>query len=183
VPLGEPGEICCRSYQNMMGYYDMPEATAAAIDADGWLHMGDLGTMDERGFVKVTGRLKDMVIRGGINLYPREIEEVLQEHPAVAEAAVVGTPDQRWGEQVTAIIRLAPGAARPSLEELRTFCRSQMSAHKTPFYWSFMDQLPATPSGKVQKFLLRGQLAAGQLSTETYQQASQDAPYPAGNAR
>jgi fatty-acyl-CoA synthase len=183
VPLGEPGEICCRSYQNMMGYYDMPEATAAAIDAGGWLHMGDLGTMDERGFVKVTGRLKDMVIRGGINLYPREIEEVLQEHPAVAEAAVVGTPDERWGEQVTAIIRLAPGAARPSLEELRTFCRRQMSAHKTPFYWSFVDQLPATPSGKVQKFLLREQLAAGQLSTETYQQAGQDAPYPAGNAR
>jgi fatty-acyl-CoA synthase len=181
MPLGEPGEICCRSYQNMVGYYDMPEATAAAIDADGWLHMGDLGTMDERGFVRVTGRLKDMVIRGGINLYPREIEEVLLEHPAVAEAAVVGMPDERWGEQVTAIIRLAPGAARPSIEELRAFCRSQMSAHKTPFYWSFVDQLPATPSGKVQKYLLREQLAAGQLRIETHQTADQDAPYPAGH--
>jgi fatty-acyl-CoA synthase len=162
-PLGEPGEICCRSYQNMMGYHDMPAATAAAIDADGWLHMGDLGTMDERGFIRVTGRIKDMIIRGGINLYPREIEEVLLEHPAVAEAAVVGVPDDRWGEQIAAIIRLTPGVPAPSPAELRDFCRSQMSAHKTPYYWSFTDQLPATPSGKVQKFLLREQLASGTL--------------------
>jgi fatty-acyl-CoA synthase len=167
-PLGEPGEICCRSYQNMVGYHDMPAETAATIDADGWLHMGDLGTMDGRGFVRVTGRIKDMIIRGGINLYPREIEEVLLEHPAVAEAAVVGVPDEKWGEQIAAIIRLVDGVSPPSVEELRTFCRSQMSAHKTPSYWSFTDQLPATPSGKVQKFLLREQLASGVLKAQTY---------------
>ncbi len=176
-PLGEPGEICCRSYQNMVGYHDMPEETAATIDADGWLHMGDLGTMDERGFVRVTGRIKDMIIRGGINLYPREIEEVLLEHPAVAEAAVVGVPDEKWGEQIAGVIRLVPGVSPPSIEELRTFCRSQLSAHKTPSCWSFTDQLPATPSGKVQKFLLRKQLASGVLKTQTHQ----DEPHPAGN--
>jgi fatty-acyl-CoA synthase len=176
-PLGEPGEICCRSYQNMVGYHDLPEETTATIDADGWLHMGDLGTMDERGFVRVTGRIKDMIIRGGINLYPREIEEVLLEHPAVAEAAVVGVPDEKWGEQIAAIIRLVDGVSPPPIEELRTFCRSQMSAHKTPSYWSFTDQLPATPSGKVQKFLLREQLASGVLRTQIHQEE----PHPAGH--
>jgi fatty-acyl-CoA synthase len=181
-PLGEPGEICCRSYQNMVGYHDMPEETAAAIDADGWLHMGDLGTMDERGFVRVTGRIKDMIIRGGINLYPREIEEVLLDHPAIAEAAVVGVPDEKWGEQIAAIIRLVPGACPPSIDELRVFCRTQMSAHKTPTYWTFTDQLPATPSGKVQKFLLREQLASGQLVTHTAQEASHDGGELAGGA-
>src|SRR5260370_41780405 len=100
--------------------------------------MGDLGRMDERGFIKSTGRLRDMVIRGGINIYPREIEELLQTHPAVAEAAVVGVPDEKWGEQPAAVIRLNPGAGRPSVHDLRAFCRAQMSAHKTPAYWSFV---------------------------------------------
>jgi fatty-acyl-CoA synthase len=165
-PVGEQGEICCRGYQNMLEYYNMPEATQATIDRDGWLHMGDVGVMDERGFLRVTGRLKDMIIRGGMNIYPREIEEFLQTHSAIADAAVVGIPDEKWGEQIAAVVRLVPGAERPSLEELRTFCRSQMAAHKTPTYWTFVDALPLTPTGKVQKFVIRDQLAAGDLVAE-----------------
>jgi fatty-acyl-CoA synthase len=167
LALGEQGEICCRGYQNMLAYHAMPEATSATIDADGWLHMGDLGTMDARGFIKVTGRLKDMIVRGGMNIYPREIEEFLQTHPAVAEAAVIGVPDDKWGEQIAAVIRLAHGAQRPTAEAIRAFCRAQMSAHKTPTYWSFVDALPSTPTGKIQKFLLRDQLSAGDLLLET----------------
>jgi fatty-acyl-CoA synthase len=177
VPLGEQGEICCRGYQNMMGYYEMADATGDTIDTDGWLHMGDLGTMDERGFVRVTGRLKDMIIRGGINIYPREIEESLLTHDAIAEVAVVGVPDEKWGEQIAAIIRLAAGAEQPSVEDLRAFCRAQMSAHKTPCFWSFVDVLPATPTGKIQKFVLRDQLSAGILPAQTHQPD----PQPAGN--
>ena len=167
LALGEPGEICCRGYQNMLGYYEMPEATSATIDPDGWLHMGDLGTMDDRGFIKVTGRLKDMIVRGGMNIYPREIEEFLHTHPAVAEAAVIGVPDEKWGEQIAAVLRLAPAAQRPTAAEMRAFCRAQMSAHKTPAYWSFVEALPSTPTGKVQKFVLRDQLSSGDLFLET----------------
>jgi fatty-acyl-CoA synthase len=166
LPIGEQGEICCRGYQNMLSYYEMPEATAATIDADGWLHMGDLGTMDERGFLKVTGRLKDMIIRGGLNIYPREIEELLFTHPAVADVAVIGVPDETWGEQIAAVIRTRPDTACPTSEELRQFCRSEMSPHKTPAYWIFVDSFPVTPSGKVQKFVLRDQFVAGQLQAQ-----------------
>ncbi|MDB5911028.1 MAG: AMP-dependent synthetase [Massilia sp.] len=172
LPIGEQGEICCRGYQNMLGYYEMPDATAATIDKEGWLHMGDLGTMDERGFLKVTGRLKDMIIRGGMNIYPREIEEFLGTHPAVAEAVVVGVPDEKWGEQIAAVVRLAPGAERPSVEELRAYCRVRMSAHKTPAYWSFVDDMPVTPTGKIQKFVLRDKLSAGEIAAETVSEAS-----------
>jgi fatty-acyl-CoA synthase len=172
LPIGEQGEICCRGYQNMLGYYEMPDATAATIDKEGWLHMGDLGTMDERGFLKVTGRLKDMIIRGGMNIYPREIEEFLGTHPAVAEAVVVGVPDEKWGEQIAAVVRLAPGAGRPSVEELRAYCRVRMSAHKTPAYWSFVDDMPVTPTGKIQKFVLRDKLSAGEITAEAVSEAS-----------
>jgi fatty-acyl-CoA synthase len=167
LPLGEQGEICCRGYQNMIGYYEMPDATRETIDSDNWLHMGDLGSIDERGFIKITGRLKDMIIRGGINIYPREIEELLQTHPAVAEATVVGVPDEKWGEQLAAVIRLSRVDERPSVGELRAFCRARMSAHKTPAYWSFVDALPVTPTGKVQKFVLRDRLSAGALPIES----------------
>jgi fatty-acyl-CoA synthase len=163
VPIGEQGEICCRGYQNMLGYYEMPEATASTIDTDGWLHMGDLGTMDELGFLRVTGRLKDMIIRGGLNIYPREIEEVLSTHPAVADVAVVGVPDEAWGEQIAAVVELRPGTTGTA-DELRQFCRAQLSAHKAPSHWVFVDQLPVTPTGKVQKFLLRQRLASGELA-------------------
>lgn len=167
MPLNEQGEICCRGYQNMLGYYELPDETSATIDGEGWLHMGDLGSMDERGFIKVTGRLKDMIIRGGMNIYPREIEEFLHTHPAVAEAAVVGVPDEKWGEQVAAVVRLVAGVARPTAEEMREYCRAQMAAHKAPYYWSFVEAMPVTPTGKVQKFILREQLCAQELPAET----------------
>jgi fatty-acyl-CoA synthase len=164
VPVGQQGEICCRGYQNMLGYYKMPDATASTIDADGWLHMGDIGTMDERGYLRVTGRLKDMIIRGGLNIYPREIEELLFTHPAVAEAAVIGVPDERWGEQILAVVELRGEAPAITADELYQFCRDRMSSHKAPTQWVFIDRLPMTPTGKVQKFLLREQFASGELS-------------------
>lgn len=163
LPLGEQGEICARGYQNMLGYDQMPEQTAATIDADGWLHMGDLGTMDERGFLKVTGRLKDMIIRGGINIYPREIEEVLAGHPAFADLVVLGVPHEKWGEEVAAVVRLRDGAEQPTPVELKAWCRDRISAHKTPHSWYFTPAYPQTPSGKIQKFVLLDQITAGEL--------------------
>ncbi|MGV9710955.1 AMP-binding protein [Gordonia sp. NPDC003424] len=163
VAIGEQGEICCRGYQNMLAYYDMPEATAATIDADGWLHMGDLATMDERGFLKITGRLKEMIIRGGVNLYPREIEELLFGHPAIADVIVLGIPDEYWGEQVAAVIRPADPAVRPDPQQLKEWCRERISAHKVPALWFFAEQFPMTPSGKIQKFKVRDEIVAGEL--------------------
>jgi fatty-acyl-CoA synthase len=163
VPVGEQGEICCRGYQNMLGYYEMPAETAATIDKDGWLHMGDVGSIDERGFVRVTGRVKDMIIRGGLNLYPAEIEAALQEHPAIETAAVIGVPDEKWGEEVGAVVRLRAGFDRPSVAELTGFLRDQMASHKTPHYWSFVEELPMTSTGKIQKFVLRDLVVNGDL--------------------
>ncbi len=163
VGIGEQGEICCRGYQNMLAYYNMPEATAETIDEEGWLHMGDIGTMDDRGFIRVTGRVKDMIIRGGLNLYPREIEDLLFDHPAVAEVAVIGIPDEKWGEQVGAVVRLRDGMTAPDPAELRAWCRERISAHKTPTHWYFIEAYPMTPSGKIQKFVLREQIESGDL--------------------
>lgn len=163
VPIGVQGEICVRGYQNMRGYYEMSEASAETIDADGWLHMGDIGEMDARGFLKVTGRVKDMIVRGGMNLYPAEIEAVLLDHPAIETAAVIGVPDERWGEQVGAVLRLRAGHERPTVAELTAFVREQIAPHKTPTHWSFVEELPMTPTGKIQKFLLRDQATAGAL--------------------
>jgi fatty-acyl-CoA synthase len=163
VPLEEQGEICVRGYQAMRGYYELPQETAATIDGDGWLHMGDIGSMDARGFLKVTGRVRDMIIRGGMNLYPAEIEAALQDHPAVETAAVIGIPDERWGEQVGAVLRVRAGHDRPGIAELTEFLRGQLAPHKCPVYWSFTDAMPMTPSGKIQKFLLRDQAAQGAL--------------------
>ncbi|HEY2191735.1 MAG TPA: AMP-binding protein [Actinomycetospora sp.] len=164
VAIGEQGEICCRGYQNMLGYYGMPDDTAATIDDDGWLHMGDIGTMDERGYLAITGRVKDMIIRGGMNLYPAEIEGALTDHPAIETAAVIGVPDERWGEQVGAILRVRAGHDRPSIDELTTFLRGQIAPHKTPVFWAFRDELPMTSSGKIQKFVLREQVVKGVLT-------------------
>jgi fatty-acyl-CoA synthase len=172
VPLAEQGEICVRGYQNMRGYYDMPAETAVTIDADGWIHMGDIGSMDARGFLKVTGRMKDMIIRGGMNLYPAEIEAVLQDHPAIETAAVIGLPDERWGEQVGAVLRVRAGHDRPGIAELAEFTRSQIAPHKCPVYWSFVDAMPMTPSGKIQKFVLRDQAAQGDLAFGQVQPAA-----------
>jgi fatty-acyl-CoA synthase len=164
VPVNAQGEICCRGYQNMRGYYDMAAETAATIDADGWLHMGDIGSMDDRGFLRVTSRVKDMIIRGGMNLYPAEIEAVLQDHPAVETAAVIGVPDQKWGEQVAAVLRVRADATRPTAAELTEFLRDQIAPHKIPVFWSFVDGLPMTPTGKTQKFILRQQVTDGTLT-------------------
>jgi fatty-acyl-CoA synthase len=154
VPLGEAGEIRAHTYAAMRGYNDDPEATAKAIDADGWLHTGDLGTMDARGYVRITGRVKDMIIRGGENLFPAEIENVLLEHPDVAEVAVVGVPDERMGEAVAAFIRVASGACFEP-ERLKAHCRCQIAAQKTPTHWIEVNDWPLTGSGKIQKFELR----------------------------
>jgi fatty-acyl-CoA synthase len=159
VETGRPGEICARGYGIMHGYHDDPEATSAAIDAEGWLHTGDLGTMDERGYCRIIGRLKDMIIRGGENIYPREIEELLFRHPAVGDVAVVGVPDEKWGEQVVAFVRLAP-EGRASAQDLHDFVREHLAPHKTPREWVFVDEFPMTASGKVQKYALRDRLVA-----------------------
>ena len=153
------GELCTRGYFVMTGYFDNPDATAAAIDADGWLHTGDLAAMDSRGYCRITGRLKDMIIRGGENIYPREIEQVLFEHDDVADVAVVGVPDATWGEQVVAFVRPAEGRS-PDPDRLREYCHERLAPHKVPLHWLTVDEFPTTPSGKVQKFLLREKFAA-----------------------
>ena len=160
VPVGQVGEICARGYCTMIGYNDNPDATAKTVDRDGWLHTGDLGTMDSRGYLKVTGRVKDMIIRGGENLFPAEIENVLLTHPAVAEVAVVGVPDAKWGEIAVAFFRAAPGSL-PSREELVAHCRREMAGPKTPAHFVVVDGFPQTGSGKIQKFVLREKFEAG----------------------
>ncbi len=155
VPVGQAGELCARGYLVMRGYHDAPEATAAAIDAQGWYHTGDLASLDGRGYLRIQGRIKDMIIRGGENIYPREIEDVLFDHPAVAEAVVIGVPDSEWGEVVAAYVRPVPGQPRPAPEELRAHCRERLAPYKTPRHWVFVDAFPMTPFGKIQKFKLR----------------------------
>jgi fatty-acyl-CoA synthase len=154
VPAGVVGEICARGPGIMTGYYDDPEGTARALDADGWLRTGDLGSLDEDGYLRVQGRLKDMIIRGGENLYPREIEDLLLTHPDVADVAVVGIPDAEMGEQVAAFVR--PAAGRDvDLDGLTVFCRERLAAYKIPRIWRTVEEFPQTASGKIQKFALR----------------------------
>ena len=154
VPCHIQGEICARGYNIMKGYYKMPEATAAAIDSEGWLHTGDLGTVDENGYLKVTGRLKDMIIRGGENIYPREIEEFLYTHPAVKDVQVVGVPSVKYGEEVMAFIQLREGAT-VTTDELKEYCKDKIARYKIPAFISFIDAYPQTASGKIQKYKLR----------------------------
>ncbi|MBI4693679.1 MAG: AMP-binding protein [Gammaproteobacteria bacterium] len=161
VPIGGIGEICARGYCTMHGYNDNPAATRAALDEQGWLHTGDLGTMDARGYVRVTGRLKEMIIRGGENLFPAEIENAMLEHPAIADCAVVGLPDPTWGEVVACFIRPA-GHERPGMQELAAFCRERLSPQKTPARWIFVETWPTTASGKIQKFALQEGFARGE---------------------
>jgi fatty-acyl-CoA synthase len=162
-PLGEAGEICVRGYQTMHSYFELPDASTLAISDDGWLHSGDLGAMDERGFLTITGRLKDMIIRGGVNIYPREIEDTLLTHPKVAEAVVLGVPHPTWGETVNAAIRPTDPADPPTPDELRAFCRDRLAAFKTPSSWFMVNALPVTPTGKIQKFVLRDRIEGGEL--------------------
>ncbi len=166
VPIGEQGEICARAYSVMLGYNDNPEATAKTIDAEGWLHTGDLGRMDARGYLKITGRVKEMIIRGGENLFPAEIENALLEHPAIAEIAVVGVPDEKWGEQVACFMRCG-GEKKPTPAELKAFIRERLAPQKTPAYWVWVDAWPLTGSGKIQKFKLAEGFATGQYTPMT----------------
>jgi len=156
-PLEATGEVLVRGYQVMAGYSELPEATAAAIDADGWLHTGDLGSMDAHGNLRIRGRLKEMIIRGGTNIYPREIEDVIASHPAVAAVAVVGLPDPVYGEQVAACVELAPGASADEAE-LRALCQQNLARFKLPARWDFVAAMPRNPLGKIQKFLLQHDL-------------------------
>jgi fatty-acyl-CoA synthase len=155
VPIGTAGELWARGYFTMLGYFEKPQETAETLRADGWLRTGDLATMDERGYCRIVGRLKDMIIRGGENLFPAEIEEVLYRHPAVAEAAVVGLPDETWGEVVGAFIRPSDPSAPPSVAELQAHLRAELSPQKTPTKWYTVDGFPLTGSGKIQKFAIR----------------------------
>jgi fatty-acyl-CoA synthase len=156
VERGEPGELCTRGYSVMLGYWDDPEQTAGAIDRGRWMHTGDLATMDEEGYVNIVGRIKDMVIRGGENLYPREIEEFLMGHPDVADVQVIGVPDARYGEELMAWI-VPRGGAEPDAEAIAEFCRGKIARHKIPRYVRCMDEFPMTVTGKVQKYKLREQ--------------------------
>ncbi len=159
LPLGEVGEICFRGHHVMQGYYGDPEATAKAIDAAGWLASGDLGHMDADGYVTITGRLKEMIIRGGENIYPREIEDFLFTHPKVAAVAVFGIPDERYGEQVAAWIQLHPGELATA-EEMRAYCEGKIAHFKIPKLIRFVEEFPMTVTGKVQKFRMREQTVA-----------------------
>jgi fatty-acyl-CoA synthase len=156
LPRGEQGELCCKGYNVMKGYYKNEEATLKAIDTEGWLHSGDLGVMDENGYVRVTGRIKDMIIRGGENIYPREIENFLFQMPEIQNIEVAGVPDEKYGEQVGAFIILKDGADITE-DDVRDFCRGKISRHKIPKYVFFLKEYPMTASGKIQKYKLREQ--------------------------
>jgi fatty-acyl-CoA synthase len=159
VPRGEPGELCTRGYSVMTGYWDDPERTAEAVDANRWMHTGDLATMDDEGYVRIVGRIKDMIIRGGENVYPREVEEFLYTHPDVSDVQVIGVPDERYGEEVMAWVRLREGAALTE-EDVREFCRGRIAHFKVPRYVRFVDEFPMTVTGKVQKYKMRDEAVA-----------------------
>jgi fatty-acyl-CoA synthase len=154
APRGTPGEFCTRGYCVMLGYWDDKERSEQAIDAARWMHTGDLATMDAEGYCKIVGRIKDMVIRGGENVYPREIEEFLYRHPKIQDVQVFGVPDERYGEELCAWIRLRPGDTM-SAEEVREFCRDQIAHYKVPRHIRFVDEFPMTVTGKIQKFIMR----------------------------
>jgi fatty-acyl-CoA synthase len=154
VGRGTTGELCTRGYVVMLGYWENPQATAEAIDQAGWMHTGDLATLDADGYANIVGRIKDMVIRGGENIYPREVEEFLYQHPAVGDVQVVGVPDARYGEELCAWVRLREGR-QVTGDELRDWCRGKIATFKIPRYWRFVDEFPMTVTGKVQKFKMR----------------------------
>jgi fatty-acyl-CoA synthase len=155
VARGATGEVCTRGYSVMLGYWDAPEQTAEAIDDGGWMHTGDLGTMDDDGYVAIVGRIKDMVIRGGENIYPREIEEFLYTHPDIDDVQVIGVPDERYGEELMAWVRLRPGAEPLTVERLRAHCTGRLAHYKIPRYLHLTDEFPMTISGKVRKVEMR----------------------------
>jgi fatty-acyl-CoA synthase len=165
VPRGEPGEFCARGYLVMRGYWNEAERTAEAIDSGRWMHSGDLATMDMDGYVKIVGRIKDMVIRGGENVYPREIEEFLYTHPQISDVQVIGVPDERYGEELMAWVIVRPGGSL-SEDDVRDFCRGKIAHYKVPRYIKFVAEFPMTVTGKVQKFKMR-ELAIEELGLES----------------
>ena len=160
LPVGTPGELCTRGYSVMLGYWNDPERTAEAIDGEGWMHTGDLAEMDEDGYVSIVGRIKDMVIRGGENVYPREVEEFLYTHPDIEDVQVIGVPDPKYGEELMAWVRLRPGAAELTGEQMRAYCTGQLAHYKIPRYLHLVDGFPMTVTGKVRKVEMREQARA-----------------------
>ena len=159
LPRGEPGEFQTRGYSVMLGYWDEPEKTSESIDAAGWMHTGDLATMDADGYCNIVGRIKDMVIRGGENVYPREIEEFLYTHPDIADVQVIGVPDARYGEELCAWVVPRSGASLTE-ETVREYCQDRIAHFKRPRYVKFADEFPMTVTGKVQKYKMREQAIA-----------------------
>jgi fatty-acyl-CoA synthase len=164
VSRGARGELCTRGYSVMLGYWSNDEATRAAIDSARWMHTGDLATIDEEGYVNIVGRIKDMVIRGGENIYPREIEEFLHTHPSVSEAQVIGVPSKKYGEEVMAWVKCKPGQTVAG-EEMAAFCAGKIATYKIPRHWKFVEEFPMTVTGKVQKFRMR-EIAVLELGLE-----------------
>jgi fatty-acyl-CoA synthase len=159
APVGTPGELCTRGYSVMIGYWDEPDKTAEVIRR-GWMHTGDLATMDDEEYVAIVGRIKDMVIRGGENIYPREIEEFLYSHPDIVDAQVIGVPDERYGEELMAWLRMREGAAPLTAEQLRDFCSGKLAHYKIPRYVHIVDEFPMTVTGKIRKVQMREEAAA-----------------------
>ena len=155
VRVGERGELCTRGYSVMLGYWDNDDATRAAIDAARWMHTGDLATMDDEGYLNIVGRIKDMIIRGGENVYPREIEEFLYSHPQIQDVQVIGVPDEKYGEEIMAWIKVRDGAEALSADDVRAFCQGRIAHFKVPRYVHVTDEFPMTVTGKVQKFKMR----------------------------
>jgi fatty-acyl-CoA synthase len=156
VPRGTPGELCTRGYSVMLGYWNDPHATREAIDDGRWMHTGDLATMDAQGYVKIVGRIKDMVLRGGENIFPREVEEFLYTMPGVSDVQVIGVPDAKYGEELMAWVKLRPGVSLAG-DEIRAYCKGKIATYKIPRYYKFVDSFPMTVTGKVQKFKMREQ--------------------------
>jgi fatty-acyl-CoA synthase len=157
VPVGTPGELCTRGYSVMLGYWEDAERTAQAIDAARWMHTGDLATIDAEGYCAIVGRIKDMVIRGGENVYPREIEEFLYRHPKISDVQVFGVPDAKYGEEICAWVKLREGEEMTA-EEVVAFCRGEIAHYKVPRYVKFVEAFPMTVTGKMQKFLMREEM-------------------------
>jgi len=155
VPRGTPGEFCTRGYSVMLGYWNMPDRTAESIDAARWMHTGDLAVMDDDGYLSIVGRIKDMVIRGGENVYPREVEEFLYTHPDIVDAQAIGVPDARFGEELMVWVRLRDGAPPLTIEALREFCAGKLAHYKIPRYVKVVDSFPMTVTGKVRKVEMR----------------------------
>jgi fatty-acyl-CoA synthase len=164
VPRGTPGELCTRGYSVMLGYWENPEATRTAIDAARWMHTGDLATMDDDGYLNIVGRIKDMIVRGGEKIYPREVEEFLYTHPAVSDVQVIGVPSEKYVEEVMAWVRLKAGA-EVTTADLDAFCRGRIATYKIPRYWKLCESFPMTVTGKVQKYKMR-ELAVEELGLQ-----------------